>query len=625
VRYVLAFTSLALAAVFAILGVGQVTFLSGPSSLRAPLATESDIHYSVISSDVLLSQPGQASLVIEGKGVAFAGYGSSRDVQAWVAPYEHQLFSLDTETNQILSENIAGVTPEAIPKAAEQYPADATDFKNPAGSDLWLGEVVGDEKLTLFTDATEDTSVIFASNGMKPQPAMVELAWIQPRSAPWFGPLMVLAGFFAVLGLFFYLLAVDHDKRKTGPRRGRNKPFQGIRDIVAERREEFKQRQAAKKNTDHSTLRSASKLAVLVVTSSLVLSGCSANYWPSMNSSDESSSASPSATPEPEPSNGEVQQAALPPVPVSEPALKGIVAKIATVAAEADVAASTELAQQRFVGSALAQRDANYKIRGKVPETPLPLSITSQLVGYNLIQSTDGWPRTILASTNSSFPEGQEPPVDENGIELKSPVLALVMKQESPYSNYLVQSVIEVRGGVVFPEAAAVEKGVAVLPKDSKTLVLAPNQVGLAFGEILAQGEAAPSYALFDVTDEPLLEQLGQAWVAKAQAEAAERGESVEYSIEMGQADDVVALSTGAGGALVSVTINEKHIARSTQERGSVKLTPSVEALSGLSGSKRSVYQLWQSQMLFFVPNAESGEKIRILGSTTAMTGAGEG
>jgi len=625
VRYVLAFTSLALAAVFVLLGVGQVTFLSGPSSLRVPLATDSSVHYSVITAGALKSLPGQASLVIEGKGVAFAGYGPSRDVTAWVAPFEHQLFSLDADSNQIVSEVIAGVVPETTSKASEEYPADSTDFKNPAGSDLWLGEVVGDDKLTLFTEDSSDTAVIFASNGANPQPAKVELAWIQPSSAPWFGPLMALSGFFGVLGLVLYVLAVDHDKRKTGPRRGRNKPFQGIRDIVSARGEELRNRQSESPKSKSSTLRSAATFGALILSSSLVLSGCSAAYWPSFAESEDASVVTPSTTQVTEPSNGEQEQVLLPPLPVSEPALKGIIGKISTLASEADTAASTELAQRRFLGSALSQRDANYKLRGKIAETPLPLTITAKLAGYNLIQSTDGWPRTILATTESVFAEGQEPPEDENGRPLKSPVLALILKQDSPYSNFMVHNVIEVRGGVVFPEAAAAEKGVAVLPKDSKTLVLPPKDVGVAFGQILTQGDAAPNYDLFEVADDPLLTQLGQAWLEKAQAEAAERGESVEYSVEVTQADDVVALSTGTGGALISVTLNEKHIARSTQERGSVKVTPGVEALSGLSGSKPAIFQLWQSQILFYVPNIDTGEKIRILGSTTARTGAGEG
>lgn len=656
-RYVFAITALALAAVFAVMGLGQITFLSGPSSLSAALSPSADVHYSVIPGDVLMAEEGQAALSIRGKDVAFAGYGSTADVEAWVAPFEHNVFSYDAVTGEMTARTIGGVMPDTTGAVSNEAPTSATDFKNPTGSDLWLGEVSGDGLLTLYTDATAETSMIFASDGATAQPADVKLLWLQNQNAPWFGPLMVLAGAFALLGLILYLLAVDHDKRAVGPRRGKTGPFQGLRVIAREAREKLKERasrtrepgsnsidaeaepSSAKRSGEEETSepesssrddkgepgiskRIALGFASLLIATMFATTGCSSQYWPQApapESPGATSSADASTT------TDSSAQADLPPIPVSEPQLQSIVSRITTVADDADKAMSVDAIKTRFVGSALAQREANYKVRAAVTGTPAPLSLTANLLGYNLIQSTAGWPRTILATTNSVWPEGQEVAKDSKGDAVESPALALLLRQESPYSNYMVHSVIEVRGGIVFPEAAAAEEGVALMPEDTKTLLLAPNKVGVAFGEILAQGEAAPSFKLFDVKDDVLLAQMGAAWVAKAQAEAATKGESVEYSIETSQADDVVALSTGATGALVSVTVNEKHIAKSTQARGSVKLTPSVKALSGLEGSKKSIYQLWQHQMLFFVPTQGVDEKIRVLGSTTAMTGAGEG
>lgn len=653
-RYVFAITALALAAVFAIMGIGQITFLSGPSAVTAELSPDSKVHYTVIPGDVLMAEDGQAALILKGSDSAFAGYGPTADVEAWVAPFDHELVSYDKESGETSARTISGIRAEA-PTVSPEAPKDSTDFKNPVGSDLWLGEVAGEGKLTLYTDATADTSMIFASNGADAQPTDVSLVWLQNQNAPWFGPLMLLSGIFALLGLVLYLLAVDHDKRSVSPRRGKSGPFQGLREIAREGADKAKARNskttvqdaapddsqkdsqegasegASEGSPDESSEQTQSNgtvkrvtlgFASLVLISTLATTGCSAKYWPQAPAADEQISQTPtdgSTTAE-----GDVTNA-TPPVPVSEPQLRSIVARITKVADEADKSLSADIIKQRFVGSALAQREANYKVRAAVNTTPAPVSLTANLLGYNLIQSTEGWPRTILATTKSSWPKGQEVAKDPNGKEVESPALALLLRQESPYSNYLVSSVVEVRGGIIFPEAAAAEEGVAVLPIDTRTLLLAPEKVGTAFGEILTQGENAPQYKLFDVSDDALLTQMGAAWVAKAQAEASAAGESVEYSIETAQADDVVALSTGATGALVSVTVNEKHIAKSTQARGSVKLTPAVKALSGLDGSKKSIYQLWQHQMLFFVPTDGLDEQIRVLGSTTAMTGAGEG
>lgn len=618
-RYVFAITSLALAAVFVIMGIGQITFLSGPHVISAQAKPDTSVHYSVIPADVLLKKPGQPSVNIEGKGVAFAGYGSTADVQTWVAPFDHEVFSYDAATSTLVGEKVSGIA-SSITAAVAGAPENSRDFRNPEGSDLWLGEVVGKGPQTLFVDATEQTSVIIASTGETAQPAKMSIGWIQNQSTPWFGPLMALGGLFAVLGIVLYLVAVDHDKRGTGPRRGNNKPFSGLRSLWNERFGPDR----PKKDAPPVARRVSFAFAAVAASTMLLTTGCSAKYWPSFDAAKPAASAVPTETNTADPEQ-ETEAIKAPPVPVTEPQLQRIVSRIADTADQADEEASEELIKTRFVGAALQQRSANYKIRAAVPSTLAPLSLTGNLLGYELIQSTEGWPRTILVATSSTYPEGQDAPTNEAGKPSESAALALLLRQESPYTNYMVHSVIEIHGGIVFPEAIAADEGVAVLPNDVKTLVMQPKEVGVQFGQILEKGSAASSYSKFDVANDLLLTQMGQAWVAKAQEEAAAQGETVEYSLEMSQADDVVTLSTGADGALVSVTVNEKHIAKSTQERGSVKLTPSVKALSGLDGSKKSIYQLWQHQMLFFVPNEQVGGKVRVLGSTTAMTGAGAG
>lgn len=631
-RYVFAFTSLALAAVFVIMGIGQVTFLSGPHVISVKATPDTSLHYSVIPAEVLLKKPGQPSLNIEGKGVAFAGYGSTADVEAWLAPFDHEVFAYDAANTALVGSPVAGVAAGTVGQGSvpNTTPATEVEFQNPEGSDLWLDEVVGEGPQTLFVDATEQTSVIIASNGKAAQPAKISVAWVQNQSTPWFGPLMTLGALFAVLGIVLYLLAVDHDKRGTGPRRGNNKPFSGLRTLWNERFGAAQPKKTERENPDAPVVEASgvtkrlSLAFVAVLASSLFLTtGCSAKYWPSFQAVEPAGTPAPTPTETSSAEPAEEAEVVIPPVPVTEPQLERIVTRIAQTAVQADEEASEELIKTRFVGSALQQRIANYKIRAAVPGTLAPLALTGDLLGYELIQSTEGWPRTILATTSSTYPDGQEAPTSAAGKVVDSAALALLLRQESPYSNYMVHNVVEIRGGIVFPEAIAADEGIAVLPNDVKTLVMQPQNVGVQYGQILENGSAAPGYAKFDLTDDALLDQMGQAWVAKAQEEAAAQGETVQYSLAMSQADDVVTLSTGADGALVSVTINEKHIATSTQERGSVKLTPSVKALSGLDGSKKSIYQLWQHQMLFFVPNADTNQKIRVLGSTTAMTGAG--
>lgn len=630
-RYVLAFTSLALGAVLVLLGIAQLTVLSGPNEVVSQVSTNTKLHYSVLPASVLTAHKGQVAVSVAGKKAGFVGYGRTTDVEAWVAPFDHEVFAYDKARSDIEGRSVAGLVQQDFPEDA--IVKKSSDYQNPAGSDLWLAESSGKGAQTVYIDATKDVSVLIASDGLSPQPSTITVRWIPLKTYPWFGPVMTLGAFFLILGGVLYLLAVDHDKRSQGPQRGQKGWFLGLRAIYKEQVQAAQERKSAKSSTskpEQKTLERHSvrfvAIGVLASLATFGVTGCSARYWPgsasTSNSSEVASTASPSASAEGDVVNAED---ALPPVPISEPHLRRIVSRIAETATEADKSMNQDLVKTRFAGSALAQRVANYKIRAAVNTTLPPLQITSNLLDYELVQSTDGWPRTILATTASRFPEGQEIPKDDKGKPVESAALALLLRQDSPYSNYYVHSVAEIRGGVTFPEAAPVEEGTTLLPADTNTLKIAPNEVGNAYGEILTQGDKASSANLFDLTDDQLIAQMGKAWLEKAQAEAAAKGESVEYSLEIKQADDAVTLSTGAGGALVSVTVNEKHIAKSTQDRGSVKLSPAVKALSGLDGSKKSVYQLWQHQMLFYVPSAQINEKVRVLGSTTAMTGAGEG
>lgn len=639
-RYVFALTALALSAIFIIFGIGQITFLAIDDRVSAEIRPDTSVHYSVIPGEVLAAQPGQPSISVADQKWAFVGFGSLADVETFVKPFDHEVFAFDAETNTLVGSIVGGVVPTL--SAENAIVKTSKDFQDPSNSDLWRIAAAGDGKQTITIeedrDALAGTAVIIASNGENPQPARASFAWLKNPNLPLVGPFIVTGLFFALVGLVLYLLQVDSDKRRSGPQRGQKGFLLGLRAIARERWRDWQERRSAKKastvtqpttdapetNSGATATRSSRSKALLALglgaTLVISLSGCSPRYWPQPAAEEPEVITTEEAAP------GEQETASeVPPVPVTQEQIERIMRNISATSAQADAEANIDLMKTRFSGAAMAQREANYKIRGAVPETPLPLQLTANLLDYELVQSTEGWPRTMLVTVASAYPPGVEAPVNDEGQKLSSAALSLLMTQTSPFTNYMVQSLAEIRGGTVFPQAAAVEVGTTLLPNTLSSLLLSPAATGEAFSKILVEGEAAPNYNLFDIDGDPLLSQMGNAWLTKAQQEATSKNEAVEYRIEVTPADDTVALSTGTGGALVSVTLNEKHIAKSTLSRGSVKLSPGVKALSGLDGAKPSVYQLWQHQMLFYVPSAELNEKIRVLASTTAMTGAGLG
>ncbi|WP_336659689.1 hypothetical protein [Leucobacter sp. USHLN153] len=233
-RHAIAIAVLVLSGVLLLLGIGQRTFLAGPSEIRLPVDTQSETPFAVIDGAEFAKLPGQANVVVTGKD-AFVATGMNRDVAGWVEPFPHAELSIDDRDQQLLSALIPAASDEDAEKS-ESVPEKGLD---PRGSDLWLesrmieGAGSGTEPGTLRVPVSlaPDQSVIIATTGTAPIPQDMALVWVQDRETPWAGPLLVSGAILALVGAVLYLLAVDYDRRALGPRRGRRGPLQGIRNV----------------------------------------------------------------------------------------------------------------------------------------------------------------------------------------------------------------------------------------------------------------------------------------------------------------------------------------------------------------------------------------------------------
>jgi len=635
-RYLLAIAALVLAGVMLLLGIGQRTFLAGPAEIRYDVVASSDAGYAVIEGDAFANVPGQANVVVAGES-AFIATGADRDVRAWVEPFDHLELVAEPAERAFTAVPVNGVLPAA--DDADDESADAADGEDepqakepidPRGSDLWTeerslegGEASGELRMPVRMD--DDKAVIVATNGVDPLPADIAVVWVQDRNTPWAGPLLVAGAVLALVGGVLYLLAVDHDRRGLGPRRGRKGPLLGIRNMFSRRGEKSPQSQGAAGESKGARLDSRVAVPALGVALVLGLSGCSASYWPQFG----------------EPVEQEVVEeapAAVAPVPVTKAQIENIIERVSKVASESDDALSAEELQARFVGDALAQRTANYTIRNAVPDyAVIPPRITAEPLDYQLVQSTEGWPRTLFLTVasergTSDDNEGAESEDDEAKTEPESsPSLAMTLTQESPHDNFMVSRVIALRGGISMPQAAPAEEGTALLAQDLESLLLPPGEVGAAFASVLQDGEESEQFELFDLGEDRILENYGKARTAqtKAQAEeqAAEDGEtmSMVYSVTARQGDEpAVALSTGVGGALVATTVIEQQIMDSDGGRHKPQAAGAVSALSGLEGQQERIVQVLAHQLLFFVPSkVDEDAKIQLLGVTSELVGAG--
>ncbi|WP_053383431.1 hypothetical protein [Leucobacter celer] len=630
-RYVLAIAALVLSGVLLLLGIGQRTFLAGPSEISFPVDTKSEAGYAVVDGAEFAKMPGQANVVVKGER-AFVATGATRDVRGWAAPFLHADLSVDTRNHRLLSALVAPAVVEASANGGEVEEPEPLD---PRGSDLWLQERVIDDAgsgadtgtLRVPVSLAADQSVLIASDGGNPVPKDVSLVWVQNPDTPWAGPLLAAGGLLALVGGVLYLLAIDHDRRGLGPRRGRRGPFQGIRNMFGGR---GSRRRGGEADTvpsgDTATMRTsrpsrrrarATALPVLGLAVALGISGCSASYWPQFG-------AEPVEEQTPE------QPTSIAPVPVKDEQLHRIVERVAAVATAADDDLDAEKLAERFTGDALAQRTANYTIRAEMPDYGVvPPRLTDEELDYELVQSTESWPRTLfvtIASTSGKADAAGDPePTEgedsgETETRAASPSLALILTQETAQQNYLVSRVIALRGGISMPQAAPAEEGTALLANDLESLMLPPGEVGAAFATVLQDGADAPEGESFALEGDSLLENYGKARAEKSQQQSDSDDQDLVFTVTARQGDErTVALSTGVGGALVATTVIEEQIVEGGRYKPQAQ--DAVTALSGLEGEQERLVQEVAHQLLFFVPSKTDGSKIQLLGVTSELVG----
>ncbi|MGW9020907.1 glycosyltransferase [Leucobacter chromiiresistens] len=668
-RHALAIAVLVLSGVLLLLGLGQRTFLAGPAEISLPVDTRSEAAFAVVDGAEFAKLPGQANVVVQGAD-AFVATAMTRDVDAWLEPFPHAELTVDQRQERLLTALIPGAPAEAPVAGSASEPADAEAGLDPRGSDLWLDsryvDGVGDaasatetETLRVPVSIAVDQSVLIATNGTDPIPSELTLVWAQDRSTPWAGPLLAAGGLLAVVGAVLYLLAIDHDRRGLGPRRGRRGPLQGLRNAFA-RPNRPSRRTSAPVDSDGAAAaprgdrmsitrhdrssndrggvramrigrRARRAIPVLGIATVLGLTGCSAEYWPQVGPKqvEETPTAQPSS---------------IAPVPVTEAQLHRIVEQISAAANRGDDELDPAALEERFVGDALAQRTANYQIRAAVPDyAVVPPRITDEELDYALVQSTESWPRTAFitvasqsgktdadaaadgtadGSEDSGAAEDESAAGEDAAEQQTSPSLALILTQQSPQENFEVSRVIALRGGISMPQAAPAEDGTALLSNDIETLVLPPGQVGDAYAALLQNGTEAPEADLFDLESDTLLENYGRARAAAAQQQSDDKDQTMKYSATARQGDaPAVALSTGAGGALVATTVIDEQIVDAAGGRFKPQAQGAITALSGLEGEQERLVQQVAHQMLFFVPSKSDGAKIELLGVTSELVG----
>ncbi len=336
----------------------------------------------------------------------------------------------------------------------------------------------------------------------------------------------------------------------------------------------------------------------LFLVTALVMSGCSADFWPDLEAG---------ATPTPTPSVPAATE--LSPPATTARQVERIVAKISAVATEADANLDANLLASRFAGPALELRAANYTIRGADPTVAPLAAIPDGPVKVTLPQQTDTWPRTVFA-------------VIQDDKDATIPPVALFLVQEDARSDYKVNYAITLEPSAVLPDVAPASIGAARLPADSGLLLMTPDAAAVAYADILMQDVDSEQYLLFESEGDSLRTSVGL--TAKNDLKASlPTTATATFSNAVGESDPI-AIATNDAGAIVAVNLDETTTVTPTEAGAAINPSGQVKTLSGVAVSTKGVTATYGDQLLFYIPPAGGNGKIVLLGYSQGLIKASE-
>jgi len=425
------------------------------------------------------------------------------------------------------------------------------------------------------------------------------VTWPLQTSTPWAGPLIAGGAILMAVGVFLYILAIRHVRRRRGPRRkGLPLPVTEPIDIsmIDDDDKGVITNQAPTRRAVTGGRRAFAVLPIVAV-SALMFTGCSADAWPQFGSSPTPSPTATVIAPD-------GQQAPA----VTKAQAERILTRIAATVADADAAMDGDLAETRMSGAALAARDTNYKLRSQIADYKAPDPIHAKPLSVILPQAYDDWPRSVIVV-------GADEDSKTSSI--------MVMSQADPWSDYRLSYIANLEASTPLPDLAPTYIGAAQVEPDSPFLSLAPQDVATAYADIIDNGESSQYYALFEADGD----QLRTSIAADREKRLADFNQTANTTAVTGNlafaakagTQAPFALQTVESGAIVAVNIDETDTATPTNADAVIKNNPTVTALAGTDQSATGVTTTYSDQVFFYVPGPGSNEKIRLLGYSSAI------
>lgn len=290
---------------------------------------------------------------------------------------------------------------------------------------------------------------------------------------------------------------------------------------------------------------------------------------------------------------------------LDEGRLERVLISINETLREADAAADKKELSDRVTGRAAQMRGWEYslakatvKAEMEEPYTPQALSTDPAV---SAIAATDEWPREIMVITDP--PEGGNVP------------LLMMLRQESPRENYTLRGWVRLLPGVTTPQMHATASGSEQLEPDAEGLLLTPEETVEAYADVLNKGSKSKQVKKFskDAYRELLTEER------KALKESLEVAGKITHSTSA--AGETMALSTFDGGAIVFGGMKTEQVYEKTVTGAKMRVGDIVSAKNGGEAEvETTLTAVYQHMVAFYVPPADSDEKISILGAERVLS-----
>lgn len=563
------------------IGIAMRTVWAGPDTLVKSVDVEHTAPVIVIPGQTLVSHEGRQTVtVVDSSGEdsqIVVAYGRTTDVMGWVRPSRFTTVLTDPTTGELY--------------AAPRLGADSR-VPNPLGSDLWLEQFQESSALRMSLAGDEDISVVIFADGDRPAPGTIQLSWPLNNVSPVAG-FLVAGGLLAMVAGFILLaLALTDIRRRRGPRRKtprppRPKPGRGAR--YRPRPQKLPER--GRRRALQRSVLAGPLLGVLVLTACTT----PAEQEPLPEESVEQGEQLP-VQPEPYPA-------------VTEAQFRTIIDRVANEVLLADQALDGELLENRMGEPALRMRQAQYTLRAYDSELGQITPVPSTPIRLFVPQQSSTWPRTVFA-------------VVQEGAESTAPSTGLVFRQETARDNYQLIFEVLLAPQVVLPPMPAPEVGSPRLARDSKLLLLSPEETVQGYADVLLRGQESRYWSSFDVLTDDLFTLLGPDG-QQLRKESFGGDLNLEISMEPTESQ-LVALATSDNGALVFGALSEVEQVTPVEQGSAINATPSVRALTGQPQSVDGFRARYEMHVVWYVPPIGSEERIRVVGYSYALVDAEE-